>query len=65
MLGLSELLLAEPLSESQKSLAAQILRSGDVLLEMIGQVLVSYPILLHVTTVANLPHFDRSGHGQG
>ncbi|GAA6024115.1 hypothetical protein JCM11491_001095 [Sporobolomyces phaffii] len=39
MLGLSELLLAEPLSESQKSLAAQILRSGDVLLEMIGQVL--------------------------
>ena len=42
MLGLSELLLAEPLSESQKSLAAQILRSGDVLLEMIGQVLVSH-----------------------
>jgi len=40
MLGLSELLLSEPLSESQKSLAAQILRSGDVLLEMIGQVLV-------------------------
>ncbi|GAA5957761.1 hypothetical protein JCM3765_003757 [Sporobolomyces pararoseus] len=39
MLGLSELLLAEPLSDSQKSLAAQILRSGDVLLEMIGQVL--------------------------
>ncbi|GAA5972278.1 hypothetical protein JCM21900_002570 [Sporobolomyces salmonicolor] len=39
MLGLSELLLSEPLSESQKSLAAQILRSGDVLLEMIGQVL--------------------------
>ncbi|GAA5820583.1 hypothetical protein JCM10212_006418 [Sporobolomyces blumeae] len=39
MLGLSELLLSEPLSESQKSLASQILRSGDVLLEMIGQVL--------------------------
>ncbi|GAA5902646.1 uncharacterized protein JCM6883_007193 [Sporobolomyces salmoneus] len=39
MLGLSELLLSEPLSDSQKSLAAQILRSGDVLLEMIGQVL--------------------------
>ncbi|GAA5915126.1 hypothetical protein JCM5296_002300 [Sporobolomyces johnsonii] len=39
MLGLSELLLSEPLSESQKNLAAQILRSGDVLLEMIGQVL--------------------------
>lgn len=41
MLGLSELLLAEDLTESQKNLASQILRSGDVLLEMIGQVLVS------------------------
>ncbi|GAA5980667.1 hypothetical protein JCM11641_000169 [Rhodosporidiobolus odoratus] len=39
MLGLSELLLAEPLGESQRNLASQILRSGDVLLEMIGQVL--------------------------
>ncbi|GJN92975.1 hypothetical protein Rhopal_006020-T1 [Rhodotorula paludigena] len=39
MLGLSELLLAEELTETQKSLASQILRSGDVLLEMIGQVL--------------------------
>ncbi|BGP26314.1 histidine kinase HHK6p [Rhodotorula toruloides] len=39
MLGLSELLLAEDLTESQKNLASQILRSGDVLLEMIGQVL--------------------------
>ncbi|GAA5934087.1 hypothetical protein JCM10213_008521 [Rhodosporidiobolus nylandii] len=39
MLGLSELLLAEPLGESQRNLAAQILRSGDVLLELVGQVL--------------------------
>ncbi|BGO93475.1 hypothetical protein NBRC10512_004698 [Rhodotorula toruloides] len=39
MLGLSELLLAEDLTDSQKNLASQILRSGDVLLEMIGQVL--------------------------
>ncbi|GAA6014356.1 hypothetical protein JCM10207_005431 [Rhodosporidiobolus poonsookiae] len=39
ILGLSELLLAEPLSDGQKNLATQIVRSGDVLLEMIGQVL--------------------------
>ncbi|GAA5842934.1 hypothetical protein JCM11251_002938 [Rhodosporidiobolus azoricus] len=39
MLGLGELLLAEPLNENSKNLASQILRSGDVLLEMIGQVL--------------------------
>ncbi|GAA6033927.1 hypothetical protein JCM8097_000412 [Rhodosporidiobolus ruineniae] len=39
ILGLNELLLAEPLNEYQRNLASQILRSGDVLLEMIGQVL--------------------------
>ncbi|GAA5903840.1 hypothetical protein JCM6882_001329 [Rhodosporidiobolus microsporus] len=39
MLGLGELLLAEPLNDNSKNLASQILRSGDVLLEMIGQVL--------------------------
>ncbi|BGP50155.1 hypothetical protein JCM10450v2_006066 [Rhodotorula kratochvilovae] len=37
LLGLGELLLAEQLSDSQRTLASQILRSGDVLLEMIGQ----------------------------
>ncbi|KAG0658907.1 hypothetical protein C6P46_005527 [Rhodotorula mucilaginosa] len=39
MLGLSELLLAEELSESQRALVTQLLRSGDVLLELVGQVL--------------------------
>lgn len=41
MLGLSELLLAEELTESQRALVTQLLRSGDVLLELVGQVLVS------------------------
>ncbi|GAA5938607.1 hypothetical protein JCM3775_002171 [Rhodotorula graminis] len=39
LLGLGELLLAEQLSDSQRTLASQILRSGDVLLDLIGQVL--------------------------
>ncbi|GAA5862383.1 hypothetical protein JCM8547_007623 [Rhodosporidiobolus lusitaniae] len=39
ILGLSELLLAEDLTEVQRNLAAQVVRSSDVLLEMIGQVL--------------------------
>ena len=43
LLGLGELLLAEQLSDSQRTLASQILRSGDVLLELIGQVLVRPP----------------------
>jgi signal transduction histidine kinase len=40
ILGLSELLLAtEPLTETQKNLAQQSLRSADVLLELVGTVL--------------------------
>lgn len=46
MLGLSELLLSEELTESQRALVTQLLRSGDVLLELVGQVLVSLTIAL-------------------
>jgi signal transduction histidine kinase len=39
MIGMSELLLEEPMSPSQHESVQKILRSGEILLKMVGDVL--------------------------
>lgn len=44
MIGIAELLLVDPsLGEGARELAGKCLKSGEMLLELVGMVLVSYP----------------------
>lgn len=49
MIGIAELLLSDPtLNKEQHHLVEKCLYSGDILLELVGMVLVSDALLLHV-----------------
>lgn len=51
ILGICELLLDDPsLAESHRSLVGKAVRSGEILLDLVGMVLVRQPPLLSLPT---------------